>query len=413
MKIKWVAGVWAGAALLSFGGRSGAISIDDVLVLIEQRNPEVRAARAEAEAARAKPGRESGWRAPVLSFSREKTMGGDTITHLKGEQDIPFPGKLSLSGTAAEQEAVAAVERARAKELAVRGRGRTLYFFLWKTDQTLLALEEQKAVVDGLMASARARMAAGGAMGSSSMEGDLFSLQAQRGRLENRWLSESQERKAAAYELNALSDRSLSEPWDNVSAPLLRPLPLTVEELVRRALANGPAALAVRAEEASARAQWKRARMSFLPDFGVMYERMRDQAGMKGSEAGISASVPLWWSVPLSERNEARALWESAQGSARAMEIDVERAVSTAAAGVEEVFVRAHNVESTILPSTRSAFSVIRQRYENGSADVVRLLDALEGWLEAEMERAEVLAQYALRWGTLEEWAGVRLEEPK
>jgi cobalt-zinc-cadmium efflux system outer membrane protein len=228
--------------------------------------------------------------------------------------------------------------------------------------------------------------------------------------MSNMLLMEKQARLTVRFELNALLDQSPETPLSARVAPLLRDPPGTVEFLIEQARAQGPLYRQALHEESHARAQLRRSRLSYAPDLAVMYDRSKDDDGMTGYEAGVSASVPLWWSRPQGERREAIAHLESAQASARAMENEVVRAVATERGEVATRLALARSFETVLLPAARSSLELSRRRFESGSFPFVQFLEALRTLSAAEIDYQDSLVQYAVHWGMLEEWVGVPLD---
>lgn len=388
------------------------LSLEDLLSAVDTRSPELKSVRAAASAAEGRVGPAGTWPNPSVGFSREKIPGGEKMSHLKGEQEIPFPGKLTQDARMTAHEAQVLQEQSRQKALAIRSRARVLYFDLRRAEEVTRRISDQIAIVDSLMASLRGRVAGGGGggMGGGPPGADLFALEAERGRMSNMLLMEKQARLTVRFELNALLDQSPEAPLSARGVPVLKDPPGTVEFLIEQARAQGPLFRQAQHEESHARAQLRRSRLSYAPDLAVMYDRSKDDDGMTGYEAGVSASVPLWWSRPQGERREARAHMESAQSSARAMENEVLRAVTTERGEVATRLALARSFETVLLPAARSSLELSRRRFESGSFPFVQFLEALRTLSAAEIDYQDSLVQYAVHWGMLEEWVGVPLD---
>lgn len=398
-----------------------SVSLESMLELAQQRNPDIRAIRASVEALRSRPQSVRAWDNPVLGYSKEDEPGGGEVTHWRGEQDIPFPGKRTSEGDTAVHEAEALEAEALAKSLSVRAQVRSLLFRLHRTQEMARILSEQIGIVDALIGSVRGRLSRvpgnvpmTGSPGSAGMGGAgardggsaYFALESERTRLVNALLLEKQEYRSSAMELNALLDRPLKTPIEPFRLPAPALPKETVGQLYERALQSGPTLLRSLQEEQAAQARLKRARLSFAPDFSVMYDWMKDEEGMTGSETRISASVPLWWNRPRGERLEAQSALLSAQHSAHAMGIELERTVTTAFEEVETRLTVLRNIETALIPSARSAFNIERARFESGRGEVIVFLETFRGVLMGEMEYQRALEEFAAQWGALEQGVG-------
>lgn len=396
-------------------------SMESFLDLVQQRNPDLRAMRASLDALRARRKSARVWDNPILGYSKEDEPGGGEVTHWRGEQDIPFPGKRTLEGDMAAYEAEAMEAETLAKSLAVRAQARSLLFRFSRTQKMSRLLSEQIALVDTLTGSVRGRIARvqGGGSSTGSMNppgmagspaGDggsaYFALESERTRLANVLLQENLENRSTVRELNALLDRPVLTPLETVLVPSLHLPNETADELVQRSVQSGPARLRALKDQRAAQARLSRARLEFAPDFSVMYDWMKDKEGMTGSEKGISASLPLWWNRPRGELAQARAALVSVDHSARAVNRDAERAVWTRYDEVETGFKVLRNIETGLLPSARSAFNIERARFESGRGEVTLFLETFRGVLMAEMDRQRAIEEFAARWGALEQAVG-------
>src|SRR5690349_4425612 len=84
---------------------SGTISLESTLLTGANSNPEIRAARGAADMARSRVSGSAAWPDPMLTFSKEKWPTGEKMNHVKVEQEIPFPGKLSEESDMKHHEA--------------------------------------------------------------------------------------------------------------------------------------------------------------------------------------------------------------------------------------------------------------------------------------------------------------------
>jgi outer membrane protein, heavy metal efflux system len=387
-------------------------ALPDVLGEAEARNPELAGARAAALAAEARVGPARTWPNPMLRHSREKLPDGEKMSRWGAEQEIPFPGKLSAEGRMARHEAHGARARAEAKALEVRGRARALYHQLYRADRLIGFLEENIAVTKSLVRSMESRLAAGGMGGG----GDVFTMQAELGRMEAMLFEETKTRDIRRVELNALLDRPVTGAIGATRAPVLADLPFSLEEALRRAEARAPLLAAARAEEGHAGAMSARARREFLPDVSVMYERIAAEGGMTGSEAGVGLSVPLWWGRPAGFRREARAHAAEAAALSRAMANDVRKMTAMEYHETEMHLGMARRYRDQVVPAAEAAWRLSRRRYESagsgmGAGDFARILQALQTLIAAQTEYHNQLYHFGEHWGYLEQWIGEEIKE--
>jgi outer membrane protein, heavy metal efflux system len=420
-----------------FAGSAGGqepLSLDTVLQMAREQNPEIRAAREKAAAARAGVAPTRAWPDPMLFITREKFPAGDQMNHLMIEQDIPFPGKKRTEGAMKRHEALIAEAQYQAKLLDVLARARILYYKLYRTDQLIRQLTQNVEVMKATLRVAQTRlqtapkkpagstlqspgMSMGGpqfpgtsSMGSGQTGGaDIFSLMTELGQMENMLFEERQMRVMVTYELNALLDRDLYAPVGRTSPPELVEIPRPLPELLKLAEQNDPMYLSTLHERKHARAMLMRARLGWAPDFGVMYDRMTDSDGGRGSEAGVRVSVPLWISRPYGEVKQAKAHKEEAEAMSKAMRNETFKMVSMEFTETNTHLTQARNYRDSIVPSAESAFKLSRRQYESGSGNYLRLLEAVRTLISVQTEYYNELYHYGEHWALLEQWVGVPL----
>lgn len=394
--------------LLAPGVRSEeALSLAEVFSRVEAANPELAALRAEA---RAEVGRARALQAwPEIEVGRawEKTPAGDRMTHWRAAQTVPFPGKNSLDASAARLSATAAGARARQRALALRANARALAARERRGDAVVARWTEQRAIVDRLTASLRARVAgARGAMGGGGSAIDLFSLEAERGRMDNMIRMEAQERETARLRLNALMARPPEDRWTLVPDPLAPPPEASA--LLTVARRENPALASAGARARAGVMTRRRARLEWAPDIGLMWDE-QTMDGARGREAGVSLMLPIWGGARAALR-EASAGADAAAAEQAAVEIDVVREVLTEHGEVRTRLAAARAYETDILPASRSALELTRRQYEAGRVDFLRLLESLRSASQAEVEHQDALYEYARHWGMLETAVGAPLD---
>jgi hypothetical protein len=88
------------------------------------------------------------------------------------------------------------------------------------------------------------------------------------------------------------------------------------------------------------------------------------------------------------------------------MGIELERTVTTAFEELDTRLTVLRNIETALIPSARSAFTIERARFESGRGEVIVFLEMFRGVLMGEMEYQRVLEEFAAQWGTLEQGVG-------
>ncbi|MBI4397121.1 MAG: TolC family protein, partial [Elusimicrobia bacterium] len=240
-----------------------SVFLKEILGTALDRNPDIMTARKNWEAAKARVVAVKAWPDPMISFSKEKVPAGEKMDHLRLEQEIPFPGKLSKEGEAKEYEARVAESRYKAKALSVLADVRAEYYRLYKADELARLFERNVETMQLLIRSLEARLATGGRMpaagmgeGGGGMPGggtgaasggagpDVLTMRAELGRMENMLFEQKQERTLAEAELNALLDQPVGTAWGKTVEPDSASIPVGLDELFSLAENNDPLYLA-------------------------------------------------------------------------------------------------------------------------------------------------------------------------
>jgi cobalt-zinc-cadmium efflux system outer membrane protein len=404
--------IWNLAIFCAAGGIAAATT-DDLLTLAVERNPDVRAARATARGRVAAAGPVGLWPDPMLGYGREKSPGAEeTMTHWRVEQEIMFPGRPTQERRMAQAEARAAEAAALARSLDVRSEARVLLNGGLRADRRVARLERQIETLRSTLAAARASLASGGADPSSmgSMGGaDVFSLEAERGRMENMLAEARADRRIIQLRWNALTDQPLDEPLPPVEGPLLPVSTPPLADLLRRAETTSPDVRRAAAESEQARRQAALARLSWAPDAAVMVDRQR--MGMEtGREIGVTLRTPLWFGRPRGLGRVARARGEEAEAMARAAAQEARRMTAESHAMLAAAREQSARSRDVVVPAARSAFEGARRRYIAGRIDLARLLQVERALREAEDSADDADARAVEAWGALERWTGEALE---
>ncbi len=327
---------------------------------------------------------------PVDSLaSDEYAMTGND---LRLDQSIPFPGKLSLKGEIAAQQAdwYRAMYLERRTEIVRMVRD--AWYRLYSLDQSLRLVGSNLEVIDQLTRLSETRFAVG-----EGMQQDVLRAQLQRSRLMDRQLSLERDREAVVSELEALLNRGQGS-----FAPGALDGALDVQDL-ERALqgmeANRPMLAAYRALIDQYGAQKKLAQRDYWPDLGLWAGyRFRDDNLPDGGEdfvsAGLSLNLPIF------------------QGKRRAAVADAEYGLSMAQAQYREVYNR--NVSALqevhaqltkgrdlillyrtgIIPQAQQSYEAVVSAYQVGRVSFLEVMSALSNLYAYQTEYHRALSDF-------------------
>ena len=386
------------------------VTLNDYLGRALEANPEIAQARETWKVTEAQIAPAGIWPNPTFTYIDEDFASGmagvppETIHHYRLEQAIPFPGKLSSEALMKHHEALVAEESYRAKLLEVLSDVRMRYYQLSLTDEKIALAQAAVDLMSSALKTAQGRLAS-----NQTSASDTFMAQIELRKMDNDLFQQQQERTLIQVELNTLLNNPTETPIGTAQAPELAELPASLSDLQTLARQYNPLYLSALHEVGHSKAMMKRNRLGFAPDFGFMYEKEVTPIGPPGQQIGFSVSFPLWFKRPWADYGAAKEhLLETAAGST-AMENEVRKMVHHEFTETNTSLTLARNYRDNILPLTLSNLKIVRQQYENGEGDFLRLLEAFRAWIQTHNEYQENLYAYGEHWSALERWVGVDL----
>jgi len=198
---------------------------------------------------------------------------------------------------------------------------------------------------------------------------------------------------------------------DTMPAP---PLPLTVEEAIARATANGPAYVAARTEEEAADAALRAERSAYLPRVTLSaaagsFDRQIFPDATYRSQFGVGVSLPLWDNgareVAISQARVGRDV-------AAARRRDLERGAAQAVTAAYTNFTTARagvELATVGVDVARETYRVQDVRYRSGATTILDVLEAQGALTRAEADLVQARRRVHLALAELEAILGSRL----
>lgn len=367
-----------------------------------ERNPDVLAARREANAAASRiepasalddPMMEMGLlNVPTQSLSlRREDM---TMKMIGLSQRFPYPGKLTLRREAARKEAQAASSSAQEVLNRVRREVKIAYLDLWLADESLRLTESNLRLLEQLLAIAESRYGVG-----QATQADVFKAQTQLSRMQEERIKLGRERPMFEAELERASGRGGGASV-TPQAPGVVAADLRLDALRAAARANRPQLAAQQAQIERSAAQSDLARKDYYPDFDVRFSYgMRENFQGMPRENMVSLTVAInlpIWGVKKLEPRVAEA--ESMRGQAAAMYQaklnEVDAMLRQQAAAAEQALRAVRLYESALLPQARLTVDASLSAYRVGRVDFFTLLDSRMTVFNAEVGRAAAVVAY-------------------
>src|SRR6059036_3285937 len=298
----------------------------------------------------------------------------------------------------------AAAAGARAEEGTVRRDVTTAmaiaYYRLGYAVTALETLRHQRELLEAAVQLSTTRYATGAAPQSDPLQAKLA-----RDRLRSEAFALESERIAALAAVNALRNRA---PGDTV--PVIRIDPaavhagvvpqLATDSLVALALAGHPRLAARRATVDAATRTIQVERLGARPDFTLTLRYGYRPRAFNFNfpdffSAFVGMRLPIWaWRKQNRLADAARADSTGAAAALQDAELQLSREVAEAVAQVEALRQRLVLLVDGVLPSARGTVESVLRTYQVGRAEFLTLLSVEDARYRAELEAAQVAADY-------------------
>ena len=393
-------------------GAPGA-TVDALLAIARQMNPEVAATALETQAALARV--DAAGRLPDPSFQTEfKDIDRERQNALpeqlgrveyRIQQEFPLWGKLGLQEGVARARAGAAREDQRATELEIAARIKTVFAAYYAAFENWQLTRDLFGTVATLADVTQSRYAQG--LGEQE---DAVRAEVEKTRLRTELVRFEADQRQTAAQLNALVDRREDAPLATPEA--LRPMPdesLGIADLLERARIANPTVGAAQSQIAAAEGDQALVRKSWYPDvtLGVTFQQFVDQDRRSpGYEAMIGTTIPLQWGLREAWEREAAANLAAARRRRDAAAARVRGDLADAfyaLGGLRRVGALLKDVQ---LPESRLAFQTALRGYEQGRSDLNTVLDTEQRVFETMLRLLAVQVEQQARLAEIERLVG-------
>ena len=394
------------------------LELADAYRTARERSPRITAARALADAARARTASARRPPDPQVQFGfMNYTLPGlrpmDVIgmTQLQLMQMLPLPGKLGLAGRVADASADAQAERARDVDWEVRSKAAMAFYDLYVTDKSLGIDRETLRLLQDILRTTESMYRVG-----EGRQADVLRAQVEIARMVQDTIRMTTMRSAMSARLNAIIDLPAQAL---IGSPVLPAFPDSVPGLdvaLLAAVADRPMLRAGERDLEAATAQTKLARREIWPDLtiGLQYGQ---RSGMGGTERMgslmIGGTLPVFArSRQLRMRDEAAAMQQMSRADLMAMRAETQAAVAEAYSNLTRARNLAILYRTTLLPQAEAAITSAFAAYRVGTVDFMTLLDNRMSLNRYRKELVELEADEGKAWADLEMLIGRELFNP-
>jgi outer membrane protein, heavy metal efflux system len=389
--------------------RAELLTAETLVQWVIEANPGLSAAEAAAEAAAFRIEPAGSLEDPMLSYEVAPLTAGDNRSlhqNIAVSQVIPWPGTLAAREAAARHESVAAARVADSLRLQIVAQAKSAHAEWRYIGAAMDVHHGTRELLDELLATVKTRYAAGDARRQ-----DVLQVEVELADLENHLLRLVQERTAMQARINALLNRAPDAPLRPAAPITLEPPPPSLEALKTLALTHHPELSRLNAELAASESRVTLAEKAFFPDFraGVGYNGMWESVDQRPM-IGISINVPLDRSKRRADLDRARA--ETRRDrlvlSARSAELLADLAMARAQTIQARESVALYR--DRLVRLAAQYLDAALADYRSGAGSFLNVITAEQRKLEADLELARALSDYARRRAELERWTGGSLE---
>lgn len=371
-------------------------------------NPDLRAVRAEYEAARIAPNRERYLPPPMLETQiwawpvTTASPANAEMYMFMAEQELPGRGKRAARVGVAEREAEIARQEISVRAVTVLAQVRTAFVDLaFARDQRGL-YDAQRRLLEDLAEAATVRYA-GGQGGQHHTVASLVELT----RLEKERITADERVAVTEARLNQLLGRQVGQSIEPIEAGAS-----TVNEATAVATATVGHADVAAAEAQIAReeAELARLRGERRPDFvvGGGYMLMPGEAGAWTARAGVTWPNAPWSRGRLTAAIDAQVRRIEAAKVRRDVVITrIRHEIRQIAVRVEAAQRQVALIESTVLPQVEHAFELARVAYAGGEGEFTEVLESRRLLLTTQLELVEARAAVSRAFADLESAVGL------
>ena len=384
-------------------------SVEPLLTLAKEHNPDYASMRFEAQAATERiapagalmdPKLRVEWMDITKAGSQNATLWPSDVgsTQYTVMQDLPWFGKRDLKKNIAAQEAQASQGKAQGTWAELAARVKTTHaqrYYLHHTKKLTLELLD--------LSTRLAKVAQVRYAGGLAMQQDAIRAQLEQTAMQTELVALQGESRQADARLNALLARPSNAA---LAAPeRLRPLPaaskLNADALMARMEHGNPQLFADTSRIKSAELGRELALKNRYPDFTLAVTPTQMQSRISEWSLMLEVNIPLQQASRRAEEREAQAMLDAAQSRRAATANQVASELSEGLAGLDAAQRTEQLATSSLLPQAELTFQAALAGYENGKLDFATLLDAqrqvrqakqaqLKAQLEAQMRLAEI-----------------------
>lgn len=389
-------------------------TLESLLSLAKERNPEYASMRYEAQAAseRVTPAGalpDPKFRTELMDITK---MGEQNPTLLPGNvgstrytlmQDLPWFGKRDLRRDIAQSEADGSQGKVEAGWTELKAKIKTAQAQRYYLRGSEKLTQEILDLMQRLEKISQARYA-----GGLAAQQDVIRAQVEQTNMKNELLALASENRQVNARLNTLLARPANAP---LAAPeILRAVPgvaqLQFDKLAEQARSRNPQLFTEAARTKAAEKNRELAYKNRYPDFTLSISPTQYKTEIKEWALMVEVNIPLQQSSRRAQEREAEAMLAAAQSRKEAVANQLLSDLAENLAGLEAAQSSGVLASNSLLPQAELTFSSALASYETGKVDFATLLDAQRQIRQARQTRIKAEFEAQMRLAEIEKLTG-------
>ena len=399
-------------------GTNELLKLDKLIAEALQNNPQLRAARNQTAAARTRVDQVTSWDAPQVGVEFFQSPIQSFPNPLKNQMEmdyfiqqmVPFPGKLSAMGKAAEATAGMYNQGTKALERKILRDLKSAYYELYLVQRKIQINAENQDLMKRFVDIANKQYEVG--MGKQP---DILRAQTELSTLINDGLNLQKEKRATEAMINTILSRPANSPLGYV-ADIEADIPQwTFEQLRPLALEARPELKAMNFNIEMNKAEVSLSKREYFPDLmaRVMYKDMAMTSNDFWSVM-VGVSIPL---SPWSKGKYTSRVQENELNVKRAEE-DFSNMTNMTLFEVQDANVRVQTnqnlvllYKNTVIPQAEQTLQSTIAAYQTGKTEFLMLIDAYRMVLMSRLEYHMSVMNYMASQAALEQAVGFDIRE--
>jgi len=405
-------------ALPLYGQEQRQESLEALINEALKDNPQLRAARNRTEAAKTKINQSTSWESPQLGVEFYQVPIQSFPNPLKNnmemdyslQQMIPFPGKLSAMGSAAENNAEMVNQNYKALELKIIRDLKSAYYDLYLVQHKIQINIENQDLMRSFVDIARKQYEVG--MGKQV---DILRAQTELSTLTNNGINLLKEKQVVEAMVNTILSRPVNAPLGPVQE-IEKDVPRwTFEQLQPLSLNTRPELKSMNFNVDMNKAELSLSKREYFPDVmaRVMYKDMAMTSNDYWSVmVGISIPLAPWSSGKYTSKVEENEV------NVRRAEEDVTYMKNMTSFEVQDALVKIQTnknlvdlYRNTVIPQSEQTLQSTISAYQTGKTEFLMMIDAYRMVLMSKLDYYMSVMNYMSSQAALEQAVGLDINQ--